>query len=178
MAWRSSALGHHRGVSLGFLLRMPSNARRAIWLRTRLMMMYFEQFQEKREAVSVRIANETQKAIPGKVRSGFPRNLRKKKETVMSIRILSLTVAAMLAATGLAEARPDSRTLSCGQIQAMIQSRRAVVLTTGPNTYDRYVRQYGNECDWPEVPQSAYIPARDGRCPVYRCDQPIWSSLN
>jgi len=48
-----------------------------------------------------------------------------------------------------------------------------VVLTTGPNTYDRYVRQFGNECDWPEVPMSAYVQTRDGHCPVYRCDQPI-----
>jgi hypothetical protein len=48
-----------------------------------------------------------------------------------------------------------------------------VVLTTGPNTYDRYVRQFGIECDWPEVPTSAYVPTRDGSCPVYRCDQAI-----
>ena len=91
----------------------------------------------------------------------------------MSVRILLPTVAAMLAATGLAEARPDSRAMSCAQIRAMIQSHRAVVLTTGPNTYDRYVRQFGNECDWPEVPMSAYIPARDGHCPVYRCEEPV-----
>ncbi|QKC82916.1 hypothetical protein EB232_16050 [Mesorhizobium sp. NZP2077] len=84
-----------------------------------------------------------------------------------------MTLGAVLAATGLAEARPDSRSMSCGEIQTMIQSRRAVVLTTGPNTYDRYVRQFGNECDRPEIPMSAYIPARDGHCPVYRCDEPV-----
>ena len=83
------------------------------------------------------------------------------------------TVAMLLAATGLTEARPDTRTMSCQQLQQLIQSRRAVVLTTGPNTYDRYVRQFGIECNWPEVPMSAYVPTRDGRCPVYRCDQPI-----
>ena len=86
--------------------------------------------------------------------------------------ILSMSLGTVLAATGLAEARPDSRSMSCGEIRAMIQSRRAVVLTTGPNTYDRYVRQFGNECDWPEIPMSAYIPARDGHCPVYRCNDP------
>lgn len=97
------------------------------------------------------------------------------KSNLMSvrIRILSLTVGAMFAATGLADARPDSRGMNCAQIQAMIQSHRAVVLTTGPNTYDRYVRQFGNECDWPEVPMSAYIPARDGQCPVHRCEEPV-----
>lgn len=89
------------------------------------------------------------------------------------VRILLMTLGAVLAATGLAEARPDSRAMSCAEIQARIQSRHAVVLTTGPNTYDRYVRQFGNECDWPEVPMSAYIPARDGHCPVYRCEEPV-----
>ncbi|WP_436160623.1 hypothetical protein [Mesorhizobium sp. LjRoot246] len=88
-------------------------------------------------------------------------------------RIALMTAAILLAATGLAEARPDTRTMSCQQLRQMIQSHRAVVLTTGPNTYDRYVRQFGNECDWPEVPMSAYVSTRDGRCPVYRCEEPV-----
>ncbi|WP_181165772.1 MULTISPECIES: hypothetical protein [unclassified Mesorhizobium] len=89
------------------------------------------------------------------------------------VRILLMTLVPMLAATNLAESRPDSRGMSCTEIRAMIQSHRAVVLTTGPNTYDRYVRQFGNECDWPEVPMSAYIPSRDGHCPVYHCEEPV-----
>ncbi|TIN22045.1 MAG: hypothetical protein E5Y31_19240 [Mesorhizobium sp.] len=88
-------------------------------------------------------------------------------------RIAMMTAAILLAATGLTEARPDTRTMSCGQLRQLIQSHRAVVLTTGSNTYDRYVRQFGNECDWPEVPMSAYVPTRDGHCPVYRCEEPV-----
>ncbi|TIU37229.1 MAG: hypothetical protein E5W26_21965 [Mesorhizobium sp.] len=84
-----------------------------------------------------------------------------------------MTAAILLAAAGLAEARPDTRTMSCDQLRQLLQSRHAVVLTTGPNTYDRYVRQFGNECDWPEVPMSAYVPTRDGSCPVYRCEEPV-----
>ena len=92
----------------------------------------------------------------------------------MSIRRIALTSAAVtLAFTTLAQARPDTRTMTCQQTQALIQSHGSVVLTTGPNTYDRYVRQFGNECDWPEIPMSAYIPARDGHCPVYRCEEPV-----
>lgn len=87
-------------------------------------------------------------------------------------RVALAATAVLLAATGLAEARPDSRSMTCEQIHALIQQRRAVVLTTGPNTYDRYVRQFGVECDWPEIPMSAYVPARDGHCPVFRCDEP------
>ena len=94
------------------------------------------------------------------------------------LRTLLMTVCAVLAATGLAEARPDSRGMSCAEIRAMIRSHRAVVLTTGPNTYDRYVRQFGNECDWPEVPMSASIPSRDGQCPVYRCEEPVTNFPN
>jgi hypothetical protein len=48
------------------------------------------------------------------------------------------------------------------------QSNHAAVLTTGPNTYDRFVRQFGNECDWPEVPISTTVPTKDGGCRVYR----------
>lgn len=93
---------------------------------------------------------------------------------MLSIPLTALTTAAiLLAATGVSEARPDTRTMSCWQLQQLIQSRRAVVLTTGPNTYDRYVRQLGNECDWPQVPMSAYVPTRDGRCPVYKCNDPV-----
>ena len=55
---------------------------------------------------------------------------------------------------------------------ALIRSQHAAVLTTGQNTYDRYVRQYGTECDFPEVPMSAYVKTSDGPCPLYRCDEP------
>lgn len=97
----------------------------------------------------------------------------------MSVRrIVPITTAILLAATGLADARPDTRTMGCRQLQQLIQSHRAVVVTTGPNTYDRYVRQFGNECDWPKVPMSAYVPTRDGRCPVYNCEQPVDDFLN
>jgi hypothetical protein len=88
-------------------------------------------------------------------------------------RLVSMTAAIMLAATGVAHARPDTRTMSCEQVHRLIAGQRAAVLSTGPNTYDRYVRQFGNECDWPEVPMSAYVPTRDGSCPVYRCEEPV-----
>ena len=62
--------------------------------------------------------------------------------------------------------------MTCAETQALIQSRHAAVLTTGPNTYDRFVRQFGNECDWPEIPMSVTVPSRDGQCRVYRCAEP------
>jgi len=93
----------------------------------------------------------------------------------MPIRPIVSTAAAILfAATSMAYARPDARAMTCGQTQQLIQSRRAVVLTTGPNTYDRYVRQFGNECDWPEVPTASYVRTRDGQCLVHRCEEPVF----
>ena len=84
----------------------------------------------------------------------------------MSIRLTALTTATiLLAATGLSEARPDTRTMNCQQVQQLIQSKRAVVLTTGPDTYDRYVRQFGNECDWPQVPGGSVRLVTDASTP-------------
>lgn len=69
---------------------------------------------------------------------------------------------ALFAATSTAYARPDTRSMSCEETQHLIQSHHSAVLTTGRNTYDRYVRQYGNECDWPEVPVAAMaLPGSD-----------------
>ncbi len=89
---------------------------------------------------------------------------------------LSITLAAgaMLCTAGTAFARPDTRAMTCAETQALIQSRHAVVLTTGRDTYDRFVRQYGNECDWPEVPVSMTVPTRNGECRVYHCAEPVF----
>ncbi|TIL77118.1 MAG: hypothetical protein E5Y89_19505 [Mesorhizobium sp.] len=84
----------------------------------------------------------------------------------------------LLAFAATAHARLDTRTMSCEQVRSLIQGHRAAVLTTGQNTYDRYVRQYGNECDWPEVPTAASVPARDGQCRVYRCQEPVFNFPN
>jgi len=84
-----------------------------------------------------------------------------------------VVAAAILSSAGAADARPDTRSMTCAQTRAMIQGRHAAVLTTGPNTYDRFVRQFGTECDWPEVPISVSVPTKDGQCMVYRCGQPV-----
>jgi hypothetical protein len=86
--------------------------------------------------------------------------------------------AILFAATTAAHARPDTRTMSCEQTQALVQSHRSAVLTTGRNTYDRYVRPFGNECDWPEVPTAAFVPTRDGQCRLYRCQEPVFDFPN
>ncbi|NUS20061.1 MAG: hypothetical protein HOQ25_09755 [Mesorhizobium sp.] len=82
------------------------------------------------------------------------------------------------AASAAHAARQDTRGMTCAQAQALVRSRHAAVLTTGPNTYDRFVRQFGNECDWPEVPVSMPVPTRDGECRLYRCEEPAFNFPN
>ncbi|TPJ76070.1 hypothetical protein FJ419_20025 [Mesorhizobium sp. B2-6-2] len=79
----------------------------------------------------------------------------------------------MLCTMSAAYARPDTRAMTCEQTQTLIKGDRAIVLSTGRDTYDRFVRQFGNACDWPEVPVSTTVPTKDGECRVYRCEEPI-----
>ncbi|WP_217568584.1 hypothetical protein [Mesorhizobium sp. GbtcB19] len=87
-------------------------------------------------------------------------------------KITLCAAAALLAATSFADARPDTRKMTCAQTRDLIRSERAVVLTTGPNTYDRYVQQFSNECIAPDVPMADYVPTSDGQCMVYLCKEP------
>jgi len=89
-----------------------------------------------------------------------------RQDATMLIRQIVFCSAAIVIA-----ARPDTRKMARAQTQALIQSQHAAVLSTGPNTYDRYVRQFGNECDAPAVPKARYVPASDGQCKVYRCEE-------
>lgn len=44
-----------------------------------------------------------------------------------------------LAVAAQAQGRPDVRTMTCGEVRALVDQNRAIVLTTGRYTYDRYV---------------------------------------
>lgn len=89
----------------------------------------------------------------------------------------ALVTVALLASAGTAFARPDTRSMTCAQTQRLIIRSGAVVLTTGPRTYDRYVAGY-RYCSWPHAPARAFVPTKDyADCPVYNCrhvDPPIF----
>lgn len=81
-------------------------------------------------------------------------------------------LAGLLAATAVPAAgqgRPDVRQMSCGEVQSLIARRGAVVLTTGPHLYDRYVA--GNRfCTHPEVATPVRVRTRDtDRCIIHNC---------
>lgn len=92
---------------------------------------------------------------------------------VKRISLVAILMAATIAGAS-AQGRPDSRAMSCAQVQQLIVDNGAVVLTTGQFTYDRYVasRQF---CSHPSVPVIASVQTRDAnQCPVYRCGQDIF----
>lgn len=90
----------------------------------------------------------------------------------MKMRIAVVASVAALAATAaLAQGRPDARTMTCGEVRAMIEERGAVVLTTGRHTYDRYVRDRWQCFSTADVGVRAFITTRDTRsCQVWRCE--------
>lgn len=90
----------------------------------------------------------------------------------MKRQIALVATAAVLAATSaIAQGRPDSRAMTCNQVQTMIGDRGAVVLTTGRHTYDRYVRNRWQCFSTAEVGVRAFITTRDTKsCQVWRCE--------
>lgn len=92
---------------------------------------------------------------------------------------LTIPVAAALIASGtLAQARPFTPALSCGQAVGLVRSYGAIVLGTGGPTYDRYVsdRRF---CQPTEVTRAAFIPTHDTPyCFVgYTCIEPFRERL-
>lgn len=76
--------------------------------------------------------------------------------------VLAFTFAAgtLSATQALAQSRPFSPALACGQAQRLVLARGAVVIGTGPYTYDRYVRDRGF-CEINEYLEPAYVPSAD-----------------
>ncbi len=67
-----------------------------------------------------------------------------------------------LVAPGVALARPDSTAMSCRDAAALVARQGAVVMATGPNTYDRYVSQI-RYCAGGEELKPEWVPTRDVR---------------
>ena len=74
---------------------------------------------------------------------------------------LTLTVVATLLATAsIAEARPSTLGMSCGQAAATVARAGAIVLSTGVHTYDRFVVHNGFCLPGQKV-KPAYAPTAD-----------------
>jgi hypothetical protein len=90
-----------------------------------------------------------------------------------------LTAAAIAAAAlacvasvepAFAQARTATTTLSCSAAAALVTERGAIVLSTGPTTYDRFVAG-GGACDRNQTTEPAYEGTADvQQCFIgYRC---------
>ncbi len=66
--------------------------------------------------------------------------------------------------------RPDTRQMTCAQVQDLINSRGGVVLSTGQRTFDRYVA-HGGFCLSTEIAVRERIRTRDTKsCRVRTCE--------
>ncbi len=84
---------------------------------------------------------------------------------------LNLALALALTATGsYAQTRPSTVTRPCYAGQQLVFARGAVVLSTGPHSYDRFVRDR-SFCEFNEYITPAFVPSLDTpQCFVgYRC---------
>jgi hypothetical protein len=89
---------------------------------------------------------------------------------------------ALVATGAAAQPRPSTLAMSCGQARALVASRGAIVLGTGPHTYDRYVAHTGF-CPHDQTTEPAFEPTRDNpqcyigsRCIARRSEQPTGDS--
>jgi hypothetical protein len=78
----------------------------------------------------------------------------------------------MIIAGAQAQTRLSTVTMPCNASRQIVFARGAVVLGTGGQTYDRFVRDR-SFCDVTEYAQTAYVPSLDAfQCFVgYRCKQ-------
>ncbi|MDI4663205.1 hypothetical protein K9U40_02450 [Xanthobacter autotrophicus] len=85
----------------------------------------------------------------------------------------ALALAALMSGPVLAQARPDTLAMSCRDAAALVNARGAVVLGTGPNIYDRYVREI-RFCSAAEQLKPEWVKTRDNpQCFVgYTCYVP------
>jgi CHASE1-domain containing sensor protein len=59
------------------------------------------------------------------------------RTTVVALILVAATVSSARAQEGL----PNSTAMTCGQARSFIKARHAVVMATGPITYDRFVSE-------------------------------------
>lgn len=82
--------------------------------------------------------------------------------------ILALVLAAASPAAA-QTSRQDSLTLSCEQVQASIASKGVQVIGTGPNVYDRFVRD-ARFCGPTQYARQDFVRTKNNPyCLVYAC---------
>ena len=76
-------------------------------------------------------------------------------------------IAAGIAGSAFAQARPDTRKMTCGEVQALIDRAGRVVITTGPRTYKMFVSDVGYCTLNDQIVRPYRVQTRDAaRCTV------------
>jgi hypothetical protein len=70
------------------------------------------------------------------------------------------TILACLIVTAAAAARPYAPKMSCRSLQSMMAARGAVVVSTGPDLYDRFVKD-SRYCERTQRTEAAWIKSAD-----------------
>jgi hypothetical protein len=73
---------------------------------------------------------------------------------------MAVCLALCAASPCLAQARPNTTTMSCKAAAGVVDAQGAVVLSTGPTTYDRYVASK-SFCQFDEILRPAFVPTAD-----------------
>ena len=92
----------------------------------------------------------------------------KSKLKLLATGIVALATVSVSASESLA--RPDTRQYHCAEVQAAVKQARAILMTTGPHTYDRIVSGQG-QCGPTQRAFRRYAPTLDNpKCFVgYYC---------
>lgn len=95
----------------------------------------------------------------------------------MFVRISALCLAMASTGTALAQARPDTMRMSCAAAAEMVRRAGAIVLSSGPNIYDRYVVSQGF-CPKEEATVPTWVPAGDNpNCFIgFVCQRQSWGA--
>lgn len=92
----------------------------------------------------------------------------KKAGTAMKSLLGSAMGIAVVFLAGTAEAQqgmPNTRTMTCAAVQALVAQKGAIVLATSATTYDRYVSNV-RYCAGAEQVKPEWVPTLDGACYV------------
>ena len=85
------------------------------------------------------------------------------------------TVAAGLACVDLAQARPSTTSYTCAELRSVVARRGGVTMNVkGPHVYRRLVTER-TQCLPGQATQRFYVPARQGRCEMRICFDPVLS---
>jgi hypothetical protein len=93
---------------------------------------------------------------------------------MMFRRQMTVLAAISMAFVGVTEAlaRPDTRTMTCPQAKAFVKQNQAIVMSTGPNAYERIVIGQG-QCSSTQVAKLIVAPTvGERKCKVgYTCQE-------